>query len=95
MSEVGKCIPDSNIDFYVLVFIIKYSRRVLIMAEQDKMSREEAGAKGGRKTAREHNKEHFEDIGEKGGNKTAREHGKEHFEDIGKKGGNASSNNNS
>jgi uncharacterized protein len=60
-----------------------------------KMSREEAGQKGGEKVSREYNKEHFQDIGQKGGEKTKREHGKEHFEEIGKKGGRHSGGNNS
>ena len=37
------------------------------MADNDKMSRSEAGKKGGDTTAKTHDKEFYEDIGHKGG----------------------------
>ncbi|MBP3953034.1 hypothetical protein [Bacillus suaedae] len=43
------------------------------MADNSKMSREEAGRKGGNKTAREHNKDFYEKIGEKGGKESSRQ----------------------
>ncbi|WP_054637639.1 stress-induced protein, KGG, repeat-containing protein [Thalassobacillus sp. C254] len=52
-----------------------------------KMSREEAGQKGGETTSREHGQEFYEEIGEKGGEKTSEKYSKKHFQDIGKKGG--------
>ncbi|XIG89200.1 general stress protein B (plasmid) [Priestia aryabhattai] len=35
--------------------------------ENEKMSREEAGRKGGETTSKNHDKEFFQEIGEKGG----------------------------
>ena len=64
-----------------------------------KMSREQAGKKGGKATARNHDQEFYEEIGQKGGEATAKNHDQEFFEEIGEKGGNARarqrSNNNS
>lgn len=51
------------------------------------MSREEAGQKGGETTSKTHDKEFYQDIGQKGGEATADSHGKEFYEDIGQKGG--------
>ncbi len=51
------------------------------------MTVEEAGRRGGERTARTHGKEFYEEIGHKGGEKTARTHGKEFYEEIGHKGG--------
>jgi hypothetical protein len=51
------------------------------------MSREEAGQKGGETTAKTHDKEFYQDIGQKGGEATAESHGKEFYEDIGQRGG--------
>lgn len=39
------------------------------MADNNKMSREEAGQKGGQANAENHDQEHFEEIGQKGGQK--------------------------
>ncbi|WP_158737206.1 stress-induced protein, KGG, repeat-containing protein [Alteribacillus sp. YIM 98480] len=64
------------------------------MAErQIKMSREEAGKRGGQTTSEEYSQKHFEEIGQKGGETTSKKYGQEHFEEIGQKGGRHSSNN--
>ncbi|UQZ32677.1 glucose starvation-inducible protein B [Paenibacillus sp. PK3_47] len=66
--------------------------------ENNKMSREEAGRKGGEATARNHDREFYQEIGEKGGE--ARGHqrsnsgggsddGKMSREEAGRKGGEA------
>ncbi len=52
-----------------------------------KMSRVEAGRKGGEKVARERGSEFFREIGKKGGEKVARERGSEFYKEIGRKGG--------
>lgn len=59
------------------------------MAEEKKgkMTVEEAGHKGGQKTARTHGHEFYEDIGHKGGEKTSETHGREFYQEIGHKGG--------
>jgi len=46
-----------------------YFKEEFIMAENDnnKMSYEEAGQKGGEQTAKNHDKEFYQEIGEKGG----------------------------
>ncbi len=51
------------------------------------MTVEEAGQKGGEKTAETHGHEFYEKIGHKGGEKTAETHGKEFYQQIGQKGG--------
>ena len=55
--------------------------------EKRKMTREEAGRKGGQKVARERGSEFFREIGRKGGEKVAEERGSEFYREIGKKGG--------
>ena len=55
--------------------------------QKRKMSRQEAGRKGGLKVAREHGLEFFREIGRKGGEKVAEQHGSEFFREIGRKGG--------
>jgi general stress protein YciG len=55
--------------------------------EKRKMTREEAGRKGGQKVARERGSEFFREIGRKGGQKVAEERGTEFYREIGKKGG--------
>ncbi|MEC2078549.1 KGG domain-containing protein, partial [Metabacillus fastidiosus] len=41
------------------------------MANRDKMSREEAGRKGGEATSKKHDKDFYQEIGKKGGEATA------------------------
>ena len=52
-----------------------------------KMTREEAGRKGGQKVARERGSEFYRAIGRKGGEKVAEERGSEFYRKIGRKGG--------
>jgi len=52
-----------------------------------KMTREEAGRRGGQKVARERGSEFFREIGRKGGEKVAEERGTDFYREIGKKGG--------
>ena len=52
-----------------------------------KMTREEAGRKGGQKVARERGADFYREIGRKGGEKVAEERGKEFYKEIGRKGG--------
>jgi uncharacterized protein len=56
-------------------------------AEGRKMTRQEAGRKGGEKVARERGAEFFRTIGRKGGEKVAEERGSEFYRQIGRKGG--------
>ncbi|KIL45478.1 protein GsiB [Jeotgalibacillus soli] len=49
----------------------------------NKMSREEAGRKGGEATAENHDKDFYQDIGHKGGDATAENHDKEFYQEIG------------
>lgn len=60
-------------------------------AERNKMTREEAGRKGGLSTKQRYGKNYFAEIGrmggKKGGDTTKRRHGVEFFQQIGKKGG--------
>lgn len=51
------------------------------------MTVEEAGHRGGERTAETHGREFYEKIGHKGGEETARTHGKEFYQKIGQKGG--------
>ena len=72
--------------------IAETSFRVLSMAERKeqgkgKMTVEEAGHKGGERTAETHGREFYEEIGHKGGEKTSETHGKEFYQQIGQKGG--------
>ncbi len=53
----------------------------------EKMTREEAGRKGGQKVAKERGPEFYREIGRKGGEKVASQRGSEYFKEIGKKGG--------
>ncbi len=52
-----------------------------------KMTREEAGRKGGQKVARERGSEFYRAIGRKGGEKVAKKRGTEFYREIGRKGG--------
>lgn len=49
----------------------------------NKMSREEAGRKGGEATAKNHDKEFYQEIGRKGGEATSESHDKDFYEEIG------------
>ncbi len=55
--------------------------------EKRKMTREEAGRKGGQKRLESGDLEFFRKIGRKGGEKVAEERGSEFYREIGKKGG--------
>jgi general stress protein YciG len=55
--------------------------------QRRKLTREEAGRKGGQKVARERGPEFFREIGRKGGEKVAKERGTKFFKEIGRKGG--------
>lgn len=55
--------------------------------ERRKMTREEAGRRGGQKVARERGSDFFRAIGKKGGEKVAEERGTEFYRQIGRKGG--------
>ena len=55
--------------------------------EDGKMSRQEAGRRGGEKVAKERGSEFYRRIGRKGGEKIAEERGSEFFKEIGRKGG--------
>ena len=55
--------------------------------QSKKMTREEAGRKGGQKVARERGSEFYREIGRKGGRKVADERGTEFYRKIGRKGG--------
>ena len=55
--------------------------------EKRKMTREEAGRKGGEKVARERGSQFYREIGRKGGEKVSEERGSEFFREIGRKGG--------
>jgi general stress protein YciG len=52
-----------------------------------KMTRQEAGRKGGEKVARERGPEFYRAIGKKGGEKVAAQRGSEFYSEIGRKGG--------
>jgi general stress protein YciG len=51
------------------------------------MTVEEAGHKGGEKTAKTHGKEFYQEIGRKGGEEVKEERGPEFYQEIGHKGG--------
>ena len=55
--------------------------------EKRKMTREEAGRKGGEKVARERGPQFYREIGRKGGEKVSQERGSKFFREIGRKGG--------
>jgi uncharacterized protein len=63
------------------------------MANNEKMSREEAGRKGGEMTAKNHDKEFYQEIGKMGGNSRSNrrndddDDGKMSREEAGRKGG--------
>ncbi len=69
---------------YEFKFIRRDARWQLIK-RMKKMSREEAGRKGGKATSKNHDKEFYQEIGEKGGEATSKNQGKEFYEEIGKK----------
>ncbi len=54
---------------------------------RSKMTRQEAGRKGGEKVSRERGPEFYRTIGKKGGEKVAEERGSEYYKAIGRKGG--------
>jgi general stress protein YciG len=55
--------------------------------QKRKITREEAGRKGGLKVAKGHGQEFYREIGRKGGEKVAEERGTEFYRKIGRKGG--------
>lgn len=55
--------------------------------EKKKMTRVEAGRKGGEKVAQERGPQFYREIGRKGGEKVAEERGSDFFREIGRKGG--------
>jgi uncharacterized protein len=55
--------------------------------ETHKMTRQEAGRKGGQKVAKERGPEFYRQIGKKGGEKVAAVRGSEFYREIGRKGG--------
>lgn len=59
--------------------------------EKKKMTRAEAGRKGGNTTKERHGQEHYQKIGKvggvKGGNTTKARYGIEFYQEIGRKGG--------
>lgn len=57
--------------------------------DEETMSVEEAGRRGGEVTSDTHDREFYEDIGRRGGETTSDRHGREFYEDIGQKGGRA------
>ena len=59
-----------------------------------KMTRQEAGRRGGEKVARERGSKFYREIGRKGGEKVAEERGSEFFREIGRKGGESRGNRN-
>lgn len=59
-----------------------------------KMTRQEAGRKGGEKVARERGPKFYREIGRKGGEKVAEERGSEFYREIGRKGGESMGNRN-
>ena len=67
------------------------SRRIRRMAQSTKMSRAEAGRKGGLTTKTRHGEEFFGKIGriggKKGGDTTKKRYGVEFYQRIGRKGG--------
>jgi general stress protein YciG len=73
---------SSNFVFLVEVNFLEVKREAA-----RKMSRQEAGKKGGEKVARERGSEFYRQIGRKGGEKVAEERGSEFFREIGRKGG--------
>jgi general stress protein YciG len=62
---------------------------ILTVESEDnrKMTRQEAGRKGGLKVSRERGSEFYREIGRKGGEKVAEERGVEFYREIGRRGG--------
>jgi uncharacterized protein len=58
-----------------------------VSTQKRKMTRQEAGRKGGKKVARERGSEFYRQIGKKGGKKVAEQRGSEFYREIGRKGG--------
>ena len=58
-----------------------------ISEQKRKMTREEAGRKGGEKVSRERGSKFYREIGRKGREKVAEERGSEFYRQIGRKGG--------
>ena len=58
-----------------------------VSTQKRKMTRQEAGRKGGQKVAQERGPEFYRKIGKKGGEKVAEERGPEFYREIGRKGG--------
>jgi general stress protein YciG len=58
-----------------------------VSTQNKKMTRQEAGRKGGQKVARERGPEFYRQIGKKGGEKVAEERGTEFYREIGRRGG--------
>ena len=73
------------------VFLLRIGWRWIELAVENKlkrkMSREEAGRKGGLKVAHERGTEFYKEIGRKGGEKVAQERGTEFYRKIGRIGG--------
>lgn len=61
---------------------------------KQKMTRQEAGRKGGQKVARERGSEFYREIGRKGGAKVAEQRGSGFYREIGRKGGESKGNRN-
>lgn len=59
----------------------------MAVGEKRKMTRKEAGRKGGERVARERGSEFYRAIGRKGGEKVAKSRGSEFYREIGRKGG--------
>ncbi|MDR1992234.1 MAG: stress-induced protein, KGG, repeat-containing protein [Nitrososphaerota archaeon] len=59
----------------------------MVDEKKKKMTRQEAGKKGGEKVARERGTEFYREIGRIGGEKVAAQRGTEYYKKIGKKGG--------
>ncbi len=59
----------------------------MAMKSERKMTRQEAGRKGGEKVARERGPAFYREIGRKGGEKVAEQRGAEFYREIGRKGG--------
>ncbi|BAI60107.1 conserved hypothetical protein [Methanocella paludicola SANAE] len=55
--------------------------------KKGEMTVEEAGHKGGEKTAKTHGREFYQEIGHKGGEEVKEERGPEFYSQIGHKGG--------
>jgi general stress protein YciG len=72
------------------IFFPNFGGEIVLAVKNEvgkKMTRQEAGRKGGEKMARERGSEFYRTIGRKGGEKVAEERGSEFFREIGRKGG--------